>query len=88
MTPDSQNQSEDGVTKCQRCEVLEDLLETARIQVEHARRESEKADDEARAHKVENLRLRAAGSREDYALIKQFQRRAEIAEAALKATQP
>ena len=53
-----------------------------------ARRESEKADDEARAHKVENLRLRAAGSREDYALIKQFQRRAEIAEAALKATQP
>jgi len=37
---------------------------------------------------LENLRLRAAGSREDYALIKQFQRRAEIAEAALKATQP
>lgn len=71
---------------CPRCAVLEDLLETARIQVEHARQESEKADDEAVAHKLENLRLRASGTRQDYALVKQFQRRAELAEAALCAT--
>jgi NMD protein affecting ribosome stability and mRNA decay len=75
------------MTQCPRCAVLEDLLETARIQVEHARREAEKADDEAVAHKAESLRLRASGSRADYALIKEFQRRAEKAEAALaKAT--
>jgi hypothetical protein len=72
---------------CARCAVLEDLLETARIQVEHARQEAEKADDEALALKAENLRLRAEGSRQDYALIKQFQHRAEVAEAALKVAQ-
>jgi hypothetical protein len=72
------------VKPCPRCAVMEDLLETARIQVEHARRESEKADDEAVFHKVETLRLRARGSREDYALIKLFQRRAKVAEAALE----
>lgn len=69
---------------CPRCATMEDLLETARIQVEHARQEAEKADDEATAHKVEMLRLRMRGSREDYALIKKFQARAEAAEARLK----
>ena len=68
---------------CSRCAVLEDLLETARIQVEDARQEAEKADDEALHHKAENLRLRAAGSREDYALIKQFEARKQRAEAEL-----
>ena len=73
--------------KCPRCAVLEDLLETARIQVEHARREAEKADDEAAAYKVVALRNRAIGSSADYALIKQFERRAEKAEAELAARQ-
>lgn len=71
------------IESCTRCTVLEDLLETARIQVEDARKESEKADDEAVFHKVENLRLRAGGARADYALIKRFERRAEAAEAKL-----
>lgn len=69
---------------CPRCKVLEDLLETARLQVEHARLEAEKADDEATSLKAEMLRLRAVGSRQDYALIKKFQKRAEAAEAKLK----
>ncbi len=68
-------------TRCPRCAVLEDLLETARIQVENARREAEKADDEAIHYKVEALRLRTRSSRDDYALIKHFQNRAETAEA-------
>lgn len=66
--------------RCPRCAVLEDLLETANISIERARRESEKANDEAVEHKVENLRLRAEGTRADYAVIKHFQRRTEEAE--------
>jgi len=69
-----------------RSDVLEDLLETARIQVEQARREAEKADDEAVSLKVEMLRLRSVGSREDYALIKRFQKEAKDARAALQET--
>jgi deoxycytidylate deaminase len=68
---------------CQRCAVLEDLLETATSARDKARDEAAKADDEAIAHKVEMLRLRASGSREDYALVKHFQKRAETAEAEL-----
>lgn len=69
--------------RCPRCATMEDLLETARIQVEHARREAEKADDEALWHKRESLRLRSGGAQADYALIKEFERRAQKAESAL-----
>jgi len=71
--------------KCARCATLEDLLETARNQVEHARVEAEKADDEAMELKAEMLRFRMLGSRQDYALVKKFQARAERAEALLAA---
>jgi len=71
--------------KCDRCVVLEDLLETATSERDKARDEAAKADDEALEHKAENLRLRALGTKADYALVKQFQRRAEAAEAALNA---
>lgn len=69
--------------KCPRCAVLEDLLETARIQVEHARREAEKADDEALHWKTDAVRIRAEAYTNDYAVIKAFEARAKIAEAAL-----
>lgn len=77
-----------AATPCERCVVLEDLLETARIQVEHARREAEKADDEAVELKAEMLRLRATGSFQDYALIKAFEARAKAAEAKLSEAHP
>lgn len=82
--------SEQGASPgpCLRCAVLEDLLETATSERDKARDEAAKADDEARAHKVEMLRLRATGSSKDYALIKEFQRRAEKAEAALARATP
>jgi len=72
--------------KCERCAVLEDLLETARIQVEHARREAEKADDEARELKTENLRQRIRTGTTDYELVMDYKARAEKAEAILAAT--
>lgn len=70
-------------TDCARCVVLEDLLETATSERDKARDEAAKADDEAIEHKAENLRLRAFGSKADYALVRKFQHRAETAEAAL-----
>ena len=73
------------MNECNRCKVLEDLLETARVQVEHARIEAEKADDEAMELKKQMLHERMVGSRKDYALIKQFERRAILAEQKLKA---
>lgn len=73
------------VAGCARCAVLEDLLETATSERDKARDESAKADHEAVAHRVENLKLRASGSRADYALVKHFQRRAEAAESSVRA---
>ncbi|MET3710360.1 hypothetical protein ABIC65_001040 [Sphingomonas trueperi] len=64
---------------------LEDLLETAVSERDKTRDESTKADDETRALKLEMLRMRALGASADYALVMEFKRRAERAEAALAA---
>ena len=66
--------------ECERCTVLEDLLETANFKLAAALNEADKADDEAVSHKVEMLRLRASGSREDYVLIKRLEK--QLVEAA------
>lgn len=77
------------MTKLQKLEaeilVLKDLLETSYRNVDKARSESEKADDEALEHKttVKKLRMTAAGH--DLRLIEQWKRRAETAEAKLAA---
>lgn len=71
------------IAHCPRCATMEDLLETARIQVEHARRESEKADDEAEHYKLESLKIRSRDDFDAYRAIKKWKRRAEKAEAEL-----
>ncbi len=63
---------------------LEDQLETARLQVEHARLESEKADDEAMHWKAESLKIRSKDDMDAYRAIKSWERRAKTAEAKLK----
>lgn len=73
------------VEGCQRCAVIEDLLETATSERDKARDEAAKADDETRELKVEMLHMRATGAAADYALVKEFQKRAEAAEAELAA---
>lgn len=75
------------VGKCPRCETMEDLLETARIQVEHARREAEKADDEALHWKSVAEDASFALHRQSYDLMKTYQARAEAAEAKLAEAQ-
>ncbi len=64
---------------------LEDQLETARIQVEHARLESEKADDEAVHWKEECLKNRAKDAFDSYRAICRWRKRAQDAEAKLAA---
>lgn len=64
---------------------LEDQLETARIQVEHARLESEKADDEAVHWKEKCLKNRAKDDFDSYRAICRWRKRAQDAEAKLAA---
>lgn len=70
-------------THCERCAVLEDLLETATSERDKARDESRKADEETLALKVRDVIRLARDMTGSYAVIKEFQRRAEEAEAAL-----
>lgn len=68
---------------CERCAILEDLLETATSERDKARDESRKADEETLALKVRDVGRLARDMTGSYAVIKDFQRRAEDAEAAL-----
>lgn len=72
-----------GGVPCQRCAVLEDLLETATSERDKARDESRKADEEALALKVRDVGRVASVMTGSYAAIKAFQRRAETAESEL-----
>jgi hypothetical protein len=65
--------------------LLRDLLDTATRERDKARDESRKADEEALAHKVRNISRLGRDMMDSYGAIKQFQRRAEAAEAALAA---
>jgi hypothetical protein len=68
---------------CERCAVLEDLLETATSERDMARDESRKADEETLALKVRDVSKLANDMTGSYAAIKAFQHRAKVAEAAL-----
>jgi hypothetical protein len=68
---------------CERCAVLEDLLETATSERDKARDESRKADDETLELKRTNIGIVARDMTDAYRVIKQFERRAEEAEAKL-----
>ena len=57
--------------------VLRDLLETAYREVDKARAESEKADDECIQLKHEMLRLRALGTRDGEDLVWHWKRKYE-----------
>jgi len=64
---------------------LEDQLETARIQVEAARTESEKADDEAVHWKERCLKIRYQDDLDAYRTILRWRKRAQDAESKLAA---
>ena len=72
---------------CQRCAVLEDLLNTATSERDKARDESRKADDETLELKVRNISRLGRELTDSYRAIKAFERRAEEAEAALAKAQ-
>ncbi len=72
---------------CERCTVLEDLLETATSERDKARDESRKADEETLELKRLNIGIVARDMTDAYRVIKQFERRAKDAEAALAATE-
>ena len=71
--------------KCERCAVLEDLLETATSERDKARDEAAKADDEALALKVRDIVRLTESLLCSYEAIKAFERRALNAEAKLAA---
>lgn len=62
---------------------LRDLLESAYRQIDKERVEAEKADDEAIEHKTAAAQLRLLGTRREVALVFEWKRRAENAEAKL-----
>lgn len=74
-----------GSDGCQRCAVLEDLLETATSERDKARDEAAKADDEAVALKVRDIVRLTESLTGSYRAIKAFEARALAAEAKLKA---
>lgn len=65
--------------------ILKDLLDTATSNMNKARDESTKADRETLHLKTNLHAMRAEDSRAAYAVIKEWQGRAEVAEAHLKA---
>lgn len=71
--------------KCERCAMLEDLLETATSERDKARDESAKADDEVLALKVRDIVRLTESLVGSYAAIKAFEKRALRAEAKLDA---
>lgn len=71
--------------KCERCAMLEDLLETATSERDKARDESAKADDEVLALKVRDIVRLTESLVGSYAAIKAFEKRALKAEAKLAA---
>jgi len=58
--------------KCPRCEVLEDLLETATSERDKARDEAAKADREALSNKLTELDIRSDEGRKSYELVRYF----------------
>ncbi len=68
---------------CERCAVLEDLLETATSERDKARDESRKADEETLELKRRNIGIVALDMTDAYRVIKEFERRAKEAEARL-----
>lgn len=62
----------DPKSKCIRCEVLEDLLETATSERDKARDEATKADREALSNKFTEFSIRADESRKSHELLHYF----------------